>query len=213
MGSECFKLHGPGEEKRTTAESRSLQANRLAAISNLLPELQTLERRCCQEPRAHKPWSQRLGPGTITPSLPSSASELRGEWLLLSPGSPAPGPLPQCGGPLPQSGGVGSPMGAWRGRARAPRPWGLEEVSVARQPREGPRALRLPAPHTKAPTVTPHLPARAGSGRRRAGRQAGRREVVQASVRVSACVPVSVCASVSTVRQQRVAVLQGPFSP
>lgn len=146
------------------------------------------------QPRAaHWPRPQRLGPGPLSRSLHGIGSELRGEWLLFLRDSPAPGLLPWVGTP-PPSGGAGSPVGAWRGRAPASVPGGLEEVSVARPLREGPLALRLPAPHTKAPTETPHLPARAGSRRRRAGGRAGGGS--RARVRVSACVPVSVCASV-----------------
>lgn len=91
-------------------------------------------------------------------------------------------------------------MGAWRGREPASPPWGgrLEEVSIARQPWEGPRALRLPAPHTKAPTETPHLPARAGSGIRAPARggQAGWREDVNARACVCPCKCASVCVCV-----------------
>lgn len=188
---------GPGEAKRREGWEPRFTGQQ--ASGDLLPPSGASDPGKATQPRAaHQPRSRRLGPGTTVSILPRNRA--RASWGVAAALSPVPSaePPPRRGGPLPQSGGAGSAMGAWRWRAPASRPWGLEEVSVAGPPREGPRAFHLPAPHTKAPTEAPHLPARAGSGRRRAGGRAGRLAggCARASVRVSACVPVCVCASV-----------------
>lgn len=81
----------------------------------------------------------------------------------------------------PTSSRWGALRGAWRGRTRALGSGGLEEMSISLPPQRGPPYQCLPASHTKAP----HLPARAGSKRRRTSRLAGGCE--RASVRVCVC--------------------------
>lgn len=86
-------------------------------------------------------------------------------------------PPPLHWGPHLQSSGC--PTGGVAGRTRAPGS-GLE-MSISLRPQRGPPYQCLPASHTKAP----HLPARAGSRRRRTSRLAGGYE--RASVRVCVC--------------------------
>ena len=196
MGNWWFKLHGPGEAKRSEGWEPRFTGQQ--ASGDLQPSSGASdpgEAGNAAKSRAPATAAERLAPRTtfLIPPLPLR-NRARASWGVAAALSPLPsaGSPPRRGGPLPQSRGAGSPMGAWRGRAPASPLGGLEDVSVAGAPWEGPRALHLPAPHTKAPTEAPHLPAREGSGRRRAGGQAGGRMCA----RECACVPVCVCASV-----------------
>lgn len=130
---------------------------------------------------ARQPRLQRLGPGTTIWIPPRN--RVRAPWGVVAAPSRVPSarPPPWVGTPPPVRGRREPHGGVAGAGARFAAPGarrGLSwEAALGKTPRPP-----LPAPHTKAPTETAHLPARAGSGRRRTGGQAGWREDVRARV-------------------------------
>lgn len=141
---------------------------------------------------AQQPRLQRLGPGTTTPSLPGTAQSFVGSGCCSLPAarrrapSPARGPPPPVRGRREPHGGV---AGAGAGFSAL---WAGGGLSCGAGPGGTPRPPP-PGSHTKAPTEAPHLPARAGSGRRRAGRRAGGRMCAREGACVCVCASVCVC--------------------
>ena len=192
MGNWWFKLHGRGRR----SEGWELRLTGQQASGDLQPPPGASDPGEVMQPgAAHPPQQQRLGPGTAIaiPPLSGTAHELRGEWLLLPPLYPAPGPLPGLEDPSPSPGASGAPWGRGGGGRLLLRP-GVWRRSVAGPPWEGPCALHLPAPHTKAPTEAPHLPAR--GLRAPASGRAGWREDGRARVCVCPCVCQRECVNV-----------------
>lgn len=149
------------------------------------------------KPRAaHQPRSRRLGPGTTSSILPRNRA--RASWGVAAALSPVPSaePPPDAGPPPPvrgrrePHGGVAvagsgfSALGVGGGLTRGAAPAGTPRLPPPGSPHKG-------AHRGAALTGQSGLRAPASG---RAGRLAG--GCARPSVRVSACVPVCVCASV-----------------
>lgn len=152
------------------------------------------------QPRAaHQPRQQRGShPGPPSRSLPSrsgTAHELRGEWPLLSPLYPAPGPLPGVGDPSPSPGASGAPWGRggggrWLLRLRV---WRRSQLPGLPGRDPAPSTFQLPTQRRRRRRRT-YRPERTPGADERAGRLAG--GCARASVCVSLCVSARVCVCV-----------------
>lgn len=152
------------------------------------------------QPRAaHQPRQQRGShPGPPSRSLPSrsgTAHELRGEWPLLSPLYPAPGPLPGVGDPSPSPGASGAPWGRggggrWLLRLRV---WRRSQLPGLPGRDPAPSTFQLPTQRRRRRRRT-YRPERTPGADERAGRLAG--GCARASVCVCPCVCLRECVCV-----------------